>query len=341
MRAWLIAALSAATLTAGASLSQRPAGHLEVLDAVGGVPAHLAGAFEDPTAFQQAPDGIYFVFDRRAHAVYVLDPAMTGAKRIVSIGPEAGRLLDPTAFDLGTSGVFVVADAPNLVERVQFFNTEGARVGGFAFPGRASPRVAIGAVVLSGIGSLQFTGRSVLVNQPETGSLVTEYGLAGTPVRTFGSLRPTGHESDRNLHLALNTGLPLVNPAGGFYFVFLTGEPRFRKYGRDGNLEFERVVQGRELDPLLGAMPERWPRRRIGDEELPLVLPVVRAAAVDAQGRVWISLAVPYTYVFDANGDKVRTVQLRGAQVLTPTSLFFAPNGRLLVTPGLYAFDPR
>jgi hypothetical protein len=44
--------------------------------------------------------------------------------------------------------------------------------------------------------------------------------------------------------------------------------------------------------------------------------------------------------VFDADGDKIRMVQFRGAGVVAPNSLFFGPRGRLLVTPGLYEFTP-
>ena len=53
--------------------------------------------------------------------------------------------------------------------------------------------------------------------------------MDGTTRRTFGNLRPTGHERDPEVHRAMNVGLPLVNPKGGFYFVFLSGMPMFRK----------------------------------------------------------------------------------------------------------------
>lgn len=333
-RAQLVAALA----LAGAAVAGRP---VDVLVSVGGLPAHLAGVFEEPLAFQQVPSGDYLVFDRRAHAVYRVDRAKTEAVKIVSIGPEGGRLLGPTAFDSGPDGFFVVADAPNLVERLQFFNEQGQKIGAFSLPGRAAARVTLGTLVLSGVGSVEFTGRSLLVNLPETGGLVTEFGLAGTPVRTFGQLRPTGHESDRDLHLALNVGMPLVNPTGGFYFVFTTGEPRFRKYDQRGQLVFERVIQGREIDPLLASQPSAWPRRTVGGQELPLVLPFVRTAAVDRQGRLWVSFVAPFTYVFDEDGDRLRTVQFRAAGLVSPTSLFFSANGRLLITPGLYEFDPK
>ena len=102
---------------------------------------------------------------------------------------------------------------------------------------------------------------------------------------TFGQLRPTGFESDRELHLAHNAGLPLADPTGGFYFVFLTGRPIFRKYAADGTLLFERHIEGTEIDALLDAQPTRWPRRRVEDREVPFVAPVIRAAAVSPRRR--------------------------------------------------------
>ena len=66
--------------------------------------------------------------------------------------------------------------------------------------------------------------------------------------RTFGSLRATGQEDDREVHLALNSGIPLADPTGGFFFVFQAGMPAFRKYDAAGRLVFERRVEGREVD---------------------------------------------------------------------------------------------
>ena len=71
------------------------------------------------------------------------------------------------------------------------------------------------------------------------------------------------------------------------------------------------------------------------------MIPHVAAAAVDAAGSVWIALAAPFLYVYDADGEKTRVVQLRGAGTIAPNSLTFAPNGRLLVTPGAYEFEPQ
>jgi hypothetical protein len=71
---------------------------------------------------------------------------------------------------------------------------------------------------------------------------------------------------------------------------------------------------------------------------VPLVPPVVRTAAVDPEGRLWVSFVLPYTYVYDAEGEKLRTVQFRAAGVIAATSLAFPGGGRVLVTPGCYEF---
>jgi hypothetical protein len=314
-------------------------GRLEILKAVNSLAPHVVGLFREPIGFKQTANGDAYVFDRRGHTVYAVDPDGAAARKLVQIGAEEGRLIEPSAFDVAWNGSFAVADAPNGRERVQFFDAAGVRTGGFLLPGRGASRVVLGSLALNGVGTLSFTGRSVLMSHPESGWLINEYGLSGLPIRSIGLLRRTGHEADRDLHFALNAGIPLADPAGGFYFVFLAGAPAFRKYDSTGELLYERVIQGREIDPLAAALPDRWPRRSGG--ELPLVAPTVRTAAVDRTGRLWISFVLPYTYVYDAAGEKIRTVQFRGAGVLAPASLWFNEAGRLLVTPGCYEFLPR
>jgi len=311
----------------------------DVLRSSAAVPAHIAGRFREPTGFQQAASGQYFVFDRRAHVVFGLDSERSSAWEIVHIGGEEGRIIDPTAFAVEPNGTFVVADAPNNRERIQIFTPAGFRIGGFMIPGRMKTCVVIENAVLNGIGSLQYTGTSILMSQPETGALITEYALNGGVNRTIGQLRRTGHEDHSEVHLALNSGIPLVDPGGGFYFVFQTGEPVFRKYDAAGQLVFERHVQGREIDQTIANLPTSWPRRKTDEGELPLVPPTIRTAAVDRDGNLWIAFVVPYTYVYDRDGDKQRTVQFRAAGLITPSSLFFGTNGRVLVTPGLYEFQ--
>lgn len=334
-----LAMLGLASLGWGAPPAAPP---VETLRSIAALPAHAAGTFTDIGACHLDPDGAYLVFDRRRHAVYRVS-SEGPPKEIVQIGVEPGRLLRPIAFDSAPDGTFVVADSPGGTDRLQVFFHLGGTLSGFSLSGRNVPRVALGNFVLSGIGSLDYTGRSILVSQPETGALVSEYSLDGRPLRSFGSLRPTGREHDRDLHLALNAGIPLALPgSNGFYFVFLAGVPALRKYDGAGRLVFERHVEGIEVDQHIQSLPNQWPRLRTDAGEFPIVPPSVRTAAIDPDGRLWISLIAPYTYVYDPAGEKQRTVEFRAAGIITPSSLHFASDGRrLLVAPGCYVFNPH
>jgi hypothetical protein len=330
------AALLGLTATAAA---QRPA--VETLQSTDALPPHIVGRFGDPAGFEQAPDGTSFVFDRRGHTVYRVDAQRSAATPIVAVGHELGRILRPFGFELG-EGELAVGDAPDADSaRIQVFSTSGSRLAAFRLPGSAEARVQLDGVVLNGVGTMRFSAsRTIVVSQPETGALITEYDIRGTALRSFGSLRSTGHDNDPQLRLALNSGLPVPSPDNGFYFVFQTGEPRFRRYDASGALMYERVIQGPELDPVIAAQPTVWPRRTVRTGvEIPVVRPIVRAAAVDGRGRLWISFTVPFAYVYD-EGEKTRTVQFRAAGLITPTSLSFTRDGRLLVTPGCYIFKP-
>jgi hypothetical protein len=311
---------------------------VETLRSIGGLPAHVAGRFEEIGACERSAAGDYLIFDRRAHMVYRVPASLDGPpKEVVGVGVEPGRLLNPSAFDLAPDRTFAIADTPFGRPRVQFFFETGTRLGGFALEGEAQATARKGSVFLNLIKSVRYTGKSLLVSQPASGALISEYATDGRPIRAFGALRPTGHEGDRELHLALNEGRIVVNPRGGFYFVFVGGTPLFRKYDAAGALLFERHIQGAELDEYVRNKPSTWLKRT--QNELPLVLPAVRTAEADPDGNLWISLGVPFTYVYDPEGERQRTVQFVAAGVVSPDSFSFGSAGRLLVTPGCYAFD--
>lgn len=310
------------------------------LQSIGAVPPHLAGEFEEAAGYALRPDGSALVFDRRRHRVYTIDAQQTRVQPLVEIGQEVGRVLQPTAFDVADSGDFIVADAPGRRPRVSVFDASGGALSTFEVAGDGTPRVALERLVLGGIASARYTGTTVLVSQPERGWLVTEYTVTGRVHREFGALRASGFEHDRALHLAFNTALAVPARDGGTFVVFLAGLPAFRRYNARGELEYERAIQGRDLDPVVLAMPTVWPRRTVDDQYIPLVTPTVRTAAVDRKGRLWVALSTSRVYVYGADGEKTRDIQLSGAGVLTPTSLWFSRDGRLLVTPGLYHFRP-
>ena len=313
---------------------------METLTPIAALPAHIAGSFQNLTSCHQSKNGDYFIFDRRGHSVYVAPAGLDTARKLIEIGSEAGRVLDPTSFDLAPDGTFMVADAPGGNPRVQIFLASGSTLRGFRLPGRSVPRITLSNFVLNGVAAAEYTGTSIFISQPENGALVTEFAIDGAPRRSFGEPRRTGHEADPSVHLAMNSGAVAAIPGGGFYFVFLAGVPQFRKYDADGRLLFDRHVEGPDLDRFVQALPTTWKRQKTEDGEIPVVLPSVLTAAVDHRDNLWISTAAGVTYVYDASGEKRRTVRFRAAGMTSPTAMSFTPQGRLLVAPGCFAFDP-
>jgi len=335
--------LTAALLAGDAQRASGPAAaaaRITTLAPVAALPAHIAGSFQELTSCQQSASGEYFIFDRRAHSVYVATPRLDAARKLIEIGAEPGRVLDPSAFDLASDGTFLVADAPGGNPRVQIFLSTGSTLRGFRLPGRPVPRITLRNLVLSGLAAIEYTGRSLFISQPENGALITEYAADGQPRRSFGALRATAHENEPDVHLAMNSGLVIANPPGGFYFVFLSGVPQFRKYDDAGNVVFERHLEDVELDPFIQGLPTTWKRQKTDEGEIPLVLPSVLAAAADRSGNLWMSTAAGVTIVYDAHGDKLRVVRFRAAGMISPTAMSFTSEGRLLVAPGCYAFSP-
>jgi len=282
--------------------------------------------------------GELLILDAGAQTVSLIDAARTTVRKIVATGPEWGHVLRPNALALGRDRTFAVADTPGPYDRVQVFSMTGRLLGQFFPPGAPGTRLSIGPLVINGIGAMEFTGERFLFAAPNTGALMIETDLAGRPIQSIGTLRLTGHEDDRPLHVALNAGLPLVDPTGGFYFVFQTGAPMFQKYDAAGVLVFERHVEGTELDATLRTFPTTWPKRDESQGLLPYAPPTVSSAAVDPDGRLWISLTVPYTYVYDRTGEKIRVVQFQATRPLTPSQLHFPVPDRVVTTPGCYEF---
>ncbi len=323
---------------AGVLLPARPV--VDVLTAVSGLPPQIVGQLRDPAAFVETPDGRFLVFDRRAQTVFVVDAAKTSLKKLINIGPSDGEILRPLAFISRPERTFSILDNPGTYERVQTFHDTGTPLSVFRrFPSAGDGmRLNVDAMLSSGFGALAAVGRELLTQIPDGAALMSQLNVEGHVTRRIGQLRPTGHERDPELHRALNAGIPLVAPDGSLYFVFTSGVPMIRKYSADGVFIFERHIEGPELDTTLQSLPTEWPKRRIDGREFPNVPSTILAAAIDPGGKLWISLAVPVTYVYDASGDKTRTVQFRGAGVISARSFFFSSRARVLVTPGCYEF---
>ena len=315
---------------------------VQILKATGGLPAHIVSTFGEPIGYVEASNGDAIVLDRRAHTIFSVNRARTAVRTLVKVGLEQGTIVAPGALAMAANDVFAIADAPQGMERIQYFSSAGMHLGGFYTQQKAMPRVTAGSLVLGGVGSLAFTGKTFLISRPESGALFAEVDNTGAHVRWVGTARATGQERVPDVHAALNTGFPLPAPGGGFFYVFATGVPKFHRYDASGRFQYERHIEGPELDETIRTLPTTWPTRGTGpDATLPFVPSVIRAAAVSNEGRLWVSLAVPFTYVYGPTGEKERTVQFQGAGIIAAATMYFTKDDRLLVTPGCYEFPAK
>ena len=131
-------------------LSSASPRRVETLSALGGIAPDVVGQFREPTGFTRVDAGHFLVFDRRGHAVYSVDSSGGSSSKIVQIGGEDGRVIDPSAFSAAPDGRFAVADAPNGRERVQVFDAAGRRVSGFILPGKITTCVVLGSITFGG-----------------------------------------------------------------------------------------------------------------------------------------------------------------------------------------------
>jgi hypothetical protein len=296
---------------------------------------------DSPRAFVETSTGLALVLDGRAQEVFAIDAGRSTTRRVIRVGTELGHILRPTGFALGPNDVLAIVDSPGAYSRVQYFGADGRVISHFYLASWPGARMALGGLALQGAGPMAFTGRTFLFNAPATGGLISEFDNGGNAVRSIGTLRSTGYDSGSAIHTALNSGLPLVDPTGGFYFVFDTGLPVFRKYDAAGVLQFERHIEGVEIDAAVQSMPTHWAAPAPDADSHPFTPGVIETAAVDPSGRLWVSLTAGYTYVYDRGGDKIRTIQFQAPRVVMPISFFFAARHRLLVTPGCYEFDSQ
>jgi hypothetical protein len=314
---------------------------VQVLKPIAALPIAIATALPEPIAFVETSSGDEVILDRKQSSLFLVDAARADARRIVGSGPGPSGLTSPSALALSSADLIAVADVVNDVNRIQYFSPRGARVGGFYLPDRPRAHVSYGGLAINQINALVFERQSFFVNLPSRGQLISELDASGQTVRQIGALRATGQPPNPDLDALLNIGVPVRAPDGGFYFIFETGVPMFRKYDATGALVFERHIEGPELDGALQRLPTVWRLDGPDAGALPIIQPLVRTAAVDRLGRLWISLAAPYTYVYDARGDKIRTVAFHATGPIAVRSLFFADRDRVLVTPGCYEFSAK
>ena len=118
---------------------------VDVLRSVGGLPPHIVGLFEEPVALPAGRQRLLLrVRSARARHLHGR-PERTTARKVVDIGQEEGRIIQPGGFDAAPDGI---------VRRCRCAARTGAhsdlrrpaalRTGGFFLAGRSMPQVMLG-----------------------------------------------------------------------------------------------------------------------------------------------------------------------------------------------------
>ena len=243
---------------------------------IAALPVEVVGEFREPLGYQRARLG-----RRSSSSTAAATPSTAStrpARPAASSSPSAarpGRVIEPTAFDAAPDGTLRRrrrAQRPRARAVLLARRPAAGRL--LRCPGRATPRVDARQPVAQRHRHAA-VHRPLGAHQPAGNRRADDrYGLAGTPVRTIGRLRADRARGRPRAASGAERRHPAGRPGGGFWFVFLAGTPAFSRFDANGALLFHRAMQGREIDPIVAAIPAAWPRRAVDGTEIPLVSPV-------------------------------------------------------------------
>ena len=118
--------LRSSFVTGSASTDRRA--RLRLLRSAGGLPPETCNSLPRAAGiFSRLQSGIYFVFDRRAHAVYSIDPETAAVvQKVVEIGGEGGRIARADRRSISrTDGTIRRGRRAEPAERLQVFDFSG------------------------------------------------------------------------------------------------------------------------------------------------------------------------------------------------------------------------
>ena len=266
--------------------------------------------------------GLYVVSERTRNSLLVINERSEIVREISGIGSAPGRLFRPGHLDVSADGAVYVQDGGN--ERVQSFDLEGRYLGGFT--------------TTTFIGFAAGAGGEVFLGQPERGRLVTVYSRDGQVLRSFGALKklsevygPGLPEDDEKWRNAINRVKLTSTEDGGVLVSFMLA-PFIQKYTREGELVFERRLEGPEVDRLteLVLSPESGGNLTISTDGFPEHVMSLEAVSLPG-GEINVLLTDGSVYVADAEGRKVRVLRPKAEGSLTPDMVGLSPGGETVV----------
>jgi hypothetical protein len=255
-----------------------------------------------PKHFEASPIGVafsksrYFVSDRRANKVLVVDADGNTLHALGRVGSGRGELLRPSQIRTTATGSLVVWDMGN--ERLQVWDLQGKYLRELHLPD-----FTFFTTIPSG---------ELVISRPENGAVASVYDINGTFVRKFGALKKTSDiygsdlkkDDDRNRALINRITLTATND-GAMYLAFAYA-PIVQKYSADGRLLWETRLAGKEMEELASLFKSdegRIGHKYIRDSMDGRTANRVTSGIVVDNGRKRLYVLLPNRYIMALNTD--------------------------------------
>jgi hypothetical protein len=190
------------------------------------------------------------------------------------------------------------------------------------------------------------SNNELYLGQPEEGHIITVYSSSGKKLRSFGQLKKFSEmngtefvDKDEPFKFAINRVRLSTDSAGNLYVSF-TLTPLLQKYSPNGDLLFERRLEGPEIERLKTAVQKRKyitsPVEGPADGRIIALDPVIDPTT----GNILVPLVDGSIYVADAEGKRVKFLRphaTQASQTFYPFVAGLGAKGEFLINP----FPPK
>jgi hypothetical protein len=238
-------------------------------------------------------------------------------KEIGGIGSAPGRLFRPGAIDVSEDGIIYVQDGGN--ERIQSFRIDGTHLAVFSTE--------------QYMGFAAGSEGEIYLGQPENGALISVYSRDGKRLRSFGQLKLYSDlhgeqfkDQNEEFSNGINRVRLSVDKDGNILVSFML-IPLIQKYTRNGQLLFERKLEGPEIETLTQAPGGRLTMSMDGFTQEIIALEAVPRP----NGEIGVVLTDRSIYIADQSGKRLRVLHPRVETNFTPEMTGVTPAGELMV----------
>ena len=243
--------------------------------------------FQQPRGIEVDREGNLYILEQKNHRLSVFNKNLEYLYSFPEVGLKVGAFYYPQDFVIRGDECYILHSM-----KVSIFRTDGKFIREFSihYPSEAIAVNSSGEILVQ-----SFMNNHIINVYSQKGKIIRSFGRLfcsfGDYVEDFDKL-PLGHQKMLNLASFCLDRNDNLYVAFKFY-------PVIRKYDRNGNLLFEKIIRGKEIDKKLGtSKPEIGP----GTVRAKVVFLDIKINPRDKSIIVPLS---PYAYKLDQNGELI------------------------------------